>query len=65
MEGSDGAIRHKLSDSQSDLAAMIGCSRENVNRCLRGMQKRGLLALEEGWIVILKRDALHALGEAA
>ena len=61
----DGGIRHKLSDSQSDLAAMIGCSRENVNRCLRDMQKRGLGSLEDGWIVILKRDELLALSEAA
>lgn len=65
MEGSDGGVRQKLSDSQSELAAMIGCSRENVNRCLRDMQKRGFLALEDGWIVILKRNDLHALAEAA
>lgn len=64
-EGGDGAARQKLSDSQGDLAAMIGCSRENVNRCLRDMQKKGLLSLEDGWIVILKRAELHALGEAA
>ena len=65
MEGLDGAVRNKLSDSQGELAAMIGCSRENVNRCLRDMQKKGLLALEDGWIVLLKRDELHAMGEAA
>ena len=64
-ETTDGGIRHKLSDSQSDLAAMIGCSRENVNRCLRDMQRKGLVSLEDGWIVILKRDDLLAMTEAA
>ena len=64
-EGADGVVRQKLSDSQGDLAAMIGCSRENVNRALRGMQKKGLVALEDGWIVILKGDELHAMGEVA
>ncbi len=64
-EASDGVVRQKLSDSQGDLAAMIGCSRENVNRALRGMQKKGLVALEDGWIVILKHDELHKLGEVA
>ena len=64
-EGSDGVTRQKLSDSQGDLAAMIGCSRENVNRALRGMQKKGLVALEDGWIVILKHEELHAMGEVA
>lgn len=62
---SDGAIRHKLSDSQGELAAMIGCTRENVNRCLRNMQKKGIISLEEGWIVILKRDELRAIGQGA
>jgi CRP/FNR family cyclic AMP-dependent transcriptional regulator len=61
----EGGPRHRLSDSQSDLAAMIGCSRENVNRCLRDMQKRKIVSLEDGWIVILQRDELTALSEVA
>lgn len=46
-----------MADSEGNLAAMVGCSRENVNRCLRQMQKRGFVALREGWIVILQPDA--------
>jgi CRP-like cAMP-binding protein len=60
-----GASPAKLADSQSDLAAMIGCSRENVNRCLRQMQRRGIVALQDGWIVILQPEALQSMTDMA
>ncbi len=55
----------KVADSQGDLAAMVGCSRENVNRCLRQMQQRGIVALREGWIVVLQPDALQSIIDIA
>jgi CRP/FNR family cyclic AMP-dependent transcriptional regulator len=63
-EGS-GKRPTKLSVSQSDLAKMIGGTRENVNRCLRDWQKRGILDIKEGWTTILKPDALGDLAETA
>lgn len=53
----------KLALSQSELANMINASRENVNRCLRDWQRHGIVAINSGWISILKRDALDAIVE--
>jgi CRP-like cAMP-binding protein len=53
----------RLSLSQSELADMAGGTRENVNRCLRDWQRRGILGLKEGWTIILKPDALRAIAE--
>jgi CRP/FNR family transcriptional regulator, cyclic AMP receptor protein len=51
----------KLSLSQSELAAMAGGSRENVNRCLRDWQRRGILELKDRWTIIRQPDALRKL----
>jgi CRP/FNR family transcriptional regulator, cyclic AMP receptor protein len=53
----------KLSLSQRELAEMSGGTRENVNRCLRDWQRRGILQLQDRWTIILKPEALHALVE--
>jgi CRP-like cAMP-binding protein len=53
----------KLSLSQQELAEMVGVTRENVNRCLREWQRRGVLQLKNRWIIILKPAALHAIEE--
>jgi CRP-like cAMP-binding protein len=58
--GADGAL--VVSDSQSTLAAMVGSSREAVNRCLRKWQDGGLVAIADGRITL--EDA-EALAEAA
>lgn len=47
--------------SQSDLAKMVGSSRENVNRCLREWQRQGLVQVVEGRIRICKMSAVVAL----
>jgi CRP/FNR family cyclic AMP-dependent transcriptional regulator len=54
----------RLSLSQRELAEMSGSTRENVNRCLRDWQRRGILELKDRWTIILKPEALHALEEA-
>ena len=54
----------KLSLSQRELAEMAGGTRENVNRCLREWQRRGILQLKNRWTIILKPEALQAIEEA-
>jgi CRP/FNR family cyclic AMP-dependent transcriptional regulator len=56
---SGGAM--KLGLSQSELAEMAGGTRENVNRCLRDWQRKGILDLKDRWTIILKPDALSGL----
>ena len=51
----------KLSLSQRELAEMSGGTRENVNRCLRDWQRRGILELKDRWTIILKPEALREL----
>lgn len=47
--------------SQTELAGMIGCSRENVNRHLRNWRRRGIITSGVGWVRILRRDQLAAI----
>ena len=54
---------HKLSLSQRELAEMSGATRENVNRCLREWQRRGILELKNRWTIILKPEVLCAIEE--
>lgn len=51
----------KLSLTQTELAAMVGGTRENVNRCLREWQRRGILELKDRWTIIRKPEALREL----
>jgi len=53
----------KLALSQRELAEMSGATRENVNRCLRDWQRRGILDLKNRWTIILKPEALAAIQE--
>jgi CRP-like cAMP-binding protein len=53
----------KLRLSQQELAEMVGATRENVNRCLREWQRRGILQLKNRWTIILKPEALHKIEE--
>lgn len=50
--------RPHVTDAQGTLAAMVGGSREAVNRCLRRWQRDGLIAIGEGGIVLLDAEAL-------
>jgi CRP/FNR family transcriptional regulator, cyclic AMP receptor protein len=51
----------RLSLSQTELAEMVGATRENVNRCLRDWHRRGLVKLQGGWTVIPDTERLHNL----
>jgi CRP/FNR family cyclic AMP-dependent transcriptional regulator len=48
----------QVTDTQGALAAMVGGSREAVNRCLRKWQKGGLVAMSDGRILLPDPDAL-------
>jgi CRP-like cAMP-binding protein len=45
--------------SQTELAEMVGATRENVNRCLRDWHRRGLVKLQDGWTVIPNTERLR------
>jgi CRP/FNR family transcriptional regulator, cyclic AMP receptor protein len=51
-------IRIRLKLSQQDLAHMIGATRERVNKELNLWRERGLIAMEEGLIVLCNRNRL-------
>jgi len=51
----------RLSLSQTELAEMVGATRENVNRCLRDWHRRGLVKLQGGWTVIPSTEKLRDL----
>ena len=51
----------RLSLSQTELAEMVGATRENVNRCLRDWHRRGLVKLQGGWTVIPNPEKLRDL----
>jgi CRP-like cAMP-binding protein len=53
-----GDGRPCVTDAQGTLAAMVGGSREAVNRCLRKWQKAGLVAVGERGILLLDPEAL-------
>jgi CRP/FNR family transcriptional regulator, cyclic AMP receptor protein len=58
---SRGGNAMKISLSQSELAEMVGGTREKVNRCLRDWQRRGIIELSHGWTIIRRPEALREL----
>ena len=57
----DGSVRLKSPLTQGDLAAMIGCTRQSVNKLLGMFTDDGLIRLERDSIVVLDLDGLvHA-----
>ena len=54
-------VRIRVRVPQGELAAMVGSSRENVNRALGRFVASGAVAIDHGSITILDPDALRAL----
>ncbi|HXA43283.1 MAG TPA: Crp/Fnr family transcriptional regulator [Candidatus Solibacter sp.] len=52
VDAGDGAVRIDLRVSQSELAAMVGCTRENVNRVLSTLADRGVVRLDRRSILV-------------
>ena len=55
------AKKAKIRFSQRELANMVGGTRESVNRCLRNWQRRGIVQISEGSIIVTNQDALEDL----
>jgi CRP/FNR family transcriptional regulator, cyclic AMP receptor protein len=57
---SDRGVDLDIHLTQQDLAAMIGATRESVNKQLGAFRDRGILSVDRQRITILKPDALRA-----
>jgi CRP/FNR family cyclic AMP-dependent transcriptional regulator len=53
------AVRIGLNISQGEIAAIVGASREKVNRQLCAWRRSGILAVDEGHLLIHRLAALH------
>lgn len=58
-----GQIQFTLRLSQTELAAMVGASRQSVNKELQRLQTEGLVGLEYGNVVVHDAPALKRLAE--
>lgn len=57
-----GGVRINLTLTQSDLGALIGTTRESINKTLGQFRRQGFIRTERGHITILDPDALRELG---
>jgi len=48
-------VRIALPMTQQELAALVGTSRESINRALSGLRRQGKVRLDNGWIVLLDK----------
>jgi CRP/FNR family transcriptional regulator len=48
-------IRIMLPMTQQELAALVGTSRESVNRALVRLRRQGKVRLEQGWVILLSK----------
>ena len=51
--------------SQRELGNICGASRESINKCLGGWQRRGIIHIEEGIILVMNRTTLDELANLA
>ncbi len=58
-EPSGDGIRIGLPISQRELAGWVGSSREAVNKALRQLERRGLIAIERRHLAVLDLDGLR------
>jgi CRP/FNR family transcriptional regulator, cyclic AMP receptor protein len=57
-----GLTRH-LEITQEEIGALSGMSRQNANKCLKRLEKEGLLRLEYGGVTIVDLERLRRYGE--
>jgi CRP-like cAMP-binding protein len=60
---SRAALRVQL--SQRELGNICAASREGINKCLGGWQRRGIVKVEDGVILVMNRTALEELANLA
>ncbi len=53
----------QLDITQEEIGALSGMSRQNANRCLKALEKEGVLRLEYGGLTILDLERLRRYGE--
>jgi CRP/FNR family cyclic AMP-dependent transcriptional regulator len=58
--GPDGAIRLRANLTQGDLAAMVGCTRQSVNKLLGQFTDDGLIRQDRDGIVVIDLEGLVA-----
>jgi CRP/FNR family cyclic AMP-dependent transcriptional regulator len=58
-----GATRIEFKLSQRDLSTLVASSRESVNKQLGAWREDGVIVMEEGFIVLRRREELEALVE--
>jgi len=56
------ATRH-LEITQEEIGALAGLSRQNANRCLKTLDKEGLICLDYGGLAIVDLERLQRYGE--
>jgi CRP-like cAMP-binding protein len=59
-ETADGAIRLRANLTQADLAAMVGCTRQSVNKLLGQFTDDGFIRQDRDGIVVIDLDGLMA-----
>jgi CRP/FNR family transcriptional regulator len=57
-----GGVRLSLPMTQQELAALVGTSRESVNRAMVRLRRDGKVRIDNGWIVLLNKDAEQNAG---
>jgi CRP-like cAMP-binding protein len=60
QEHEDGSVEITLTVSQTTLAGLVGATRENVNRALRGLKAEGRVRLVEGRFLIPRLAGLRS-----
>jgi CRP/FNR family transcriptional regulator, cyclic AMP receptor protein len=60
---SHGQLRVQL--SQSELGNICGTSRESINKCVAGWQRRGIVKIDDGVTLVMNRTALEELANPA
>ena len=60
-EETDQGLLIKSRLTQGALASLISASRESTNRALKALQRKGLIDMQDGHIVLLKLDELSSL----
>lgn len=59
----EDGLRIDLKLSQRDLSTLVASTRESVNKQLRTWNRDGVLAQQDGYMVLRNPEALHALAE--
>lgn len=54
-------VRVNLTLTQSELASMIGATRESINKALGNFKRQGLIRMEQGHIIIVDPDLLREI----